>query len=50
MKSRGINNSKKEFEFDISADGIKIIPLDDLLLNGNGSLNNSQKNLKKKFE
>jgi circadian clock protein KaiC len=50
MKSRGINNSKKEFEFEISADGIKIIPLDNLLLNGNGSLNNSQKNLKKKFE
>lgn len=50
MKSRGINNSKKEFEFDISADGIKIIPLDNLLLNGNGQLNNSQKILKKKFE
>ena len=43
MKSRGINNSKKEFEFDITAEGIKIMPIDKLLLNGNGTLNDSQK-------
>ena len=43
MKSRGINNSKTEYEFAISSEGIKITPLKLDLLSENGFLSNSSK-------
>ncbi len=43
VKSRGINNSKKEFEFDISNEGIKIAPIILKSKIRNGYLDNSSK-------